>query len=77
MIPGLHQRGISYFYFSLFDEKWKKAEEEEVGAHWGLYRSDGNLKPHLEELVPVPARNGIPRLPRKRPASECGAVKQQ
>jgi hypothetical protein len=56
---------IDYFYFSIFDEKWKSRLEGTVGAHWGLFNSDGSPKPQLKDLIPEPARNGIPRPPGK------------
>lgn len=38
------QEGIDIFYFSAFDETWKIADEGDVGAYWGLWDKDGNLK---------------------------------
>lgn len=38
------EEGIEIFYFSSFDEAWKTAEEGDVGAYWGLWDKDGNLK---------------------------------
>ena len=35
---------IDVFYFSSFDEMWKIAAEGDVGAYWGLWDIDGNLK---------------------------------
>jgi exo-beta-1,3-glucanase (GH17 family) len=32
------------FYFSSFDESWKIGDEGDVGAYWGLWDKDGNLK---------------------------------
>ena len=62
------EKNIPYFYFDVFDEKCKKCSEEakEVEAHWGLYYSNGSLKPLLEDLVPEEAREGFYRLPRER-----------
>lgn len=31
------QNNIEVFYFSSFDESWKKGDEGEVGAYWGLW----------------------------------------
>jgi len=56
---------IEYFYFEVFDEKWKRINYE-VEAHWGLYYSNGSLKPLLENLVPLEAVEGIERPPRDR-----------
>ena len=39
-----HQDGIEIFYFSSFDESWKTGDEGDVGAYWGLWDEDGNLK---------------------------------
>ena len=36
--------GIDIFYFSSFDEAWKVDAEGDVGAYWGLWDKDGNLK---------------------------------
>jgi len=38
------QEGIDVFYFSSFDETWKKGDEGDVGACWGLWDQHGNLK---------------------------------
>jgi exo-beta-1,3-glucanase (GH17 family) len=38
------QDGIEIFYFSSFDESWKTGDEGDVGAYWGLWDKDGNLK---------------------------------
>jgi exo-beta-1,3-glucanase (GH17 family) len=35
---------IEYFYFASFDEGWKIAAEGDVGAYWGLWDKDHNLK---------------------------------
>lgn len=35
---------IDIFYFASFDETWKIAAEGDVGAYWGLWDKDGNLK---------------------------------
>jgi exo-beta-1,3-glucanase (GH17 family) len=67
------ENGIEYFYFDVFDERWKeKAEAIEsgqvcigsVGSHWGLYYSDGSIKPRLRELVPLEVQSGVERPPR-------------
>ena len=36
--------GIEVFYFSSFDEAWKVGAEGDVGAYWGLWDKDGQLK---------------------------------
>jgi exo-beta-1,3-glucanase (GH17 family) len=35
---------VEMFYFSSFDESWKVSSEGEVGAYWGLWDKDENLK---------------------------------
>lgn len=35
---------IEVFYFSSFDEPWKVGAEGDVGAYWGLWDKDENLK---------------------------------
>lgn len=44
-------KGIEYFYFELFDEKWKERIEGKVGAHWGIYNSNRSLKEHIKDSV--------------------------
>lgn len=39
-----NQEDIEIFYFSSFDETWKVDDEGDVGAYWGLWDKDGNLK---------------------------------
>jgi exo-beta-1,3-glucanase (GH17 family) len=36
--------GVDIFYFSSFDETWKIAAEGDVGAYWGLWDKNGQLK---------------------------------
>ena len=36
--------GVEIFYFSAFDEAWKVGAEGDVGAYWGLWDKDGELK---------------------------------
>lgn len=38
------QDNIEMFYFSSFDESWKVDTEGDVGAFWGLWTEDENLK---------------------------------
>jgi exo-beta-1,3-glucanase (GH17 family) len=40
-------RGVAYFYFEAFDEPWKANREGSVGAHWGIWDSNGQLKPSM------------------------------
>ncbi|MEM7135303.1 MAG: glycosyl hydrolase family 17 protein [Myxococcota bacterium] len=39
-----YEDGIEIFYFSSFDESWKVGAEGDVGAYWGLWDAQGNLK---------------------------------
>jgi exo-beta-1,3-glucanase (GH17 family) len=39
-----NEEGVDVFYFSSFDEAWKIDKEGDVGAFWGLWDKDGNLK---------------------------------
>jgi exo-beta-1,3-glucanase (GH17 family) len=56
-----HEHDAEYFVFEVFDEKWKETIEGQVGAHWGLYYSDGALKPELGDMIPRAAQAGIRR----------------
>jgi exo-beta-1,3-glucanase (GH17 family) len=38
------EANIDIFYFSSFDESWKVGAEGEVGAYWGLWDKNENLK---------------------------------
>jgi glucan 1,3-beta-glucosidase len=38
------QNAIPMFYFSSFDESWKVGPEGEVGAYWGVWDKNENLK---------------------------------
>jgi glucan 1,3-beta-glucosidase len=38
------QDDIDIFYFSSFDESWKVGAEGEVGAYWGIWDKNENLK---------------------------------
>ena len=38
------EEDIDVFYFTSFDESWKVGAEGDVGAYWGLWDKDGNLK---------------------------------
>ncbi len=35
---------IDMFYFTSFDESWKIGDEGDVGAHWGLWNKEENIK---------------------------------
>ena len=38
------REGVKLFYFSSFDEPWKRGQEGEVGAQWGLWDKDERPK---------------------------------
>lgn len=38
------EEGIDIFYFSSFDESWKVGSEGDVGAYWGLWDKNEQLK---------------------------------
>ncbi len=56
---------IEYFYFSLFDEKWKNKDEGEVGTNWGIFYSNGSLKENNRSIIPIDASGGITRAARE------------
>ena len=39
-----HEEDIEMFYFSSFDESWKVGSEGDVGAYWGIWDKDEQLK---------------------------------
>jgi len=39
-----HKAGIEVFYFSSFDESWKVGDEGDVGAYWGIWDKNEQLK---------------------------------
>ena len=38
------EEGIEIFYFSSFDESWKVGSEGDVGAYWGIWDKNEQLK---------------------------------
>ena len=38
------EENVEIFYFSSFDESWKTSDEGDVGAFWGIWDKDENLK---------------------------------
>lgn len=43
--PWAEARGLPYFWFEAFDERWKGGDSDaEVEKHWGLYRADRTPK---------------------------------
>ena len=43
--------GVAYFYFEAFDEPWKASREGACGAAWGLWQSNGILKPQIAQVI--------------------------
>ena len=41
---------VQYFYFESFDETWKAAHEGPVGSHWGIFDTNGILKPGMQDV---------------------------
>lgn len=64
ILPLLKENKFDYYYFSLWDEKWKVGAEGGVGAHWGLFHSDGSVKPGLKDFFPADSIAGSKRPPR-------------
>lgn len=65
IIPLLQEKNFEYYYFAVWDEKWKVGPEGTVGAHWGLFESNGAVKPEFADLLPTEAAllgNRPPRL---------------
>jgi exo-beta-1,3-glucanase (GH17 family) len=44
MMKWAQEDDIEIFYFSSFDESWKVGAEGDVGAYWGLWDKDEQLK---------------------------------
>jgi exo-beta-1,3-glucanase (GH17 family) len=55
------QNNIEYFIFETFDEKWKSETNGNIGQHWGIFNSNGSIKPQLADLIPPSAVEGIDR----------------
>lgn len=66
--------GTPYFYFSALDEAFKSNYEGPVGAHWGVWTEDSQLKPGMQRVfngetlpdhwsqTPVPGGPGAPTI---------------
>jgi hypothetical protein len=56
------EAGISCFYFSAFNEKWKDAQNA-IGSenHFGLFRINGQAKFAVWDFVDQNAFNGLTR----------------
>ncbi|EKD69539.1 MAG: hypothetical protein ACD_47C00081G0004, partial [uncultured bacterium] len=65
LISWSRANGIDAYIFSAFDEKWKDGTElNSVGSHWGMFYSDGTIKPSMAEFFKgggwgVNDKNGI------------------
>ncbi len=64
ILPLLDQHKIEYYYFGLWDEKWKQGPEGGVGPNWGLFTAEGSPKPAFMEFLPTAVRAGQTRPPR-------------
>jgi len=42
-------KDVEMYYFAAFDESWKVKDEGDVGAYWGLWGEDGQLKFTLDK----------------------------
>lgn len=42
------QNKVKMFYFEAFDEPWLNGVEPPFGGHWGVFTSDGVMKPGME-----------------------------
>jgi len=51
-------KSIQYFWFEAYDEAWKAEYEGEAGACWGLWDSEGQLKPGIDEIFAGNAGSG-------------------
>jgi exo-beta-1,3-glucanase (GH17 family) len=58
------EQDIPYFYFDVFDEGWKGMNEGEIGENWGLFKSNGTLKPFLYPFFSSEVQKGINRSPK-------------
>ena len=65
------KEGIEYYYFSCFDEKWKSRDEGKVGGAWGIFNSDGTIKPLLKNILPKEIGDGMQRPPGKLEKTEA------
>ena len=41
---------VRFFYFNAFDEAWKTRHEGRIGAHWGVWDADGQIKPGMSAI---------------------------
>jgi exo-beta-1,3-glucanase (GH17 family) len=50
-ISWAQAKGVRYFYFEAFDEPWKIRNEGSVGAHWGLWDKNGEMKQYALSVL--------------------------
>jgi len=43
--------GIEYFYYGLYDGRKSVEPQATLSTSWGIYNSDGSLKPHLIHML--------------------------
>lgn len=51
LVGMLRTEGIEFYFFEAFDEKWKTVHEGSVGANWGLFFSNRQLKPEIRKVL--------------------------
>jgi exo-beta-1,3-glucanase (GH17 family) len=49
VVSWARANNIKYFLFEAYDEPWKSSEDS-FGPHWGLWDSNGNLKPGMQAI---------------------------
>ncbi len=64
-------RGYDYYLREAFDQPWKRADEGQVGAHWGLY--DASRRPKYDFAGPAVPIQGWPRLATAAALFACAA----
>ncbi|MHB8895716.1 MAG: glycosyl hydrolase family 17 protein [Candidatus Geothermincolia bacterium] len=53
-IAWSNANAVKYYYFEAFDELWKVRSEGAVGAHWGVWDQNGDLKPGMGAILGTP-----------------------
>lgn len=55
LVNALNAKGYNYFVIEAFDQPWKAGEEGAVGAYWGVFNADRQLKfPLTGPVVEIP-----------------------
>lgn len=60
------QRRVDFYYFQAQDELWKSAYEGPQGKNWGVFDTEGNLKPGMRQVFEgktVPDNWSVPMIP--------------